>query len=69
MRLAEFNATTLGIEISKTCPDQGKQSLALEYYSQQGNSHPADAVGLQQSQDLYPSLKTLIIKYSYSYQW
>jgi hypothetical protein len=68
-RLANFNARTLGIEIGKTYPDQGKQGLALEYYTQWGDSHPTGSVGLQQSQDLYPSLKTLIVKYSYTYQW
>lgn len=68
-RLADFNATTFAVEIGRTYADQPKQSLAIEYYTQQGDSHPADAVGLQQSQDLYPSLTTLIIKYSYSYLW
>jgi hypothetical protein len=69
LRLADFNATTVGFEIGKTDAEQGKQSLALEYYTQRGDSHPSDAIGLQKSQDLYPSLKTLVIKYNYSYQW
>ena len=69
LRLADFTATTIGLELGRSREQEGSQSLALEYYTQQGDSHPADAVGIQQSQDLYPSLKTLVIKYSYAYQW
>ncbi len=69
LRLADFDARTIGIELGKTYAHEGKQSLALEYYTQQGDSHPSDAVGLQQAQDLYPTLKTWVIKYSYTYQW
>lgn len=69
LRLAQFDATTIGLEIGKVSKDDRRQSLSIEYYTQQGDSHPSDAVGLQQTQDLYPSLKTLIVKYIYSYQW
>jgi hypothetical protein len=68
-RLAEFNATTLGIEFGKDLAFDRKQSFTIEYYTQQGDSSPQDAIGLQQQQDLYPGLKTLIFKYVYSLKW
>lgn len=68
-RLADFDASTIGLEIGKDLAFDRKQSFTIEYYIQQGDSHPSDAVGLQQQQDLYPSLKTLIFKYVYSLKW
>lgn len=68
-RLAEFDATTLGLEIGKDLAFDRKHSITLEYYTQQGDSHPQDAVGVQQQQDLYPQLKTLVLKYVYSLKW
>jgi hypothetical protein len=68
-RLAEFDATTLGFEYGRNLAFDRKQSITVEYYTQQGDSHPADAVGLQQEQDLYPTLRTLIIKYVFSIKW
>jgi hypothetical protein len=68
-RLAEFNAYTVGIEFGKQLLSDRKQSLTIEYYTQQGDGSPPDAIGLQRQQDLYPGLKTLIIKYVYSLQW
>jgi len=68
-RLAEFDALTLGLEYGKKLGLDREYRLALEYYRQTGDSHPADAIGLQRQQDLFPVLHTLIIKYVYSYQW
>lgn len=68
-RLAEFDASTLGIEVGKDLESGQKQSLSIEYYTQNGESYPQDAIGIQTQQDLYPALKTWIIKYAYSFQW
>lgn len=68
-RLAEFDATTIGVEYGRNLAFDRKQSITIEYYTQEGDSHPDDAVGLQQQQDLYPTLRTLIIKYVYSVKW
>lgn len=68
-RLAEFTATTLGFEIGRSLAFDRKHSFTIEYYTQTGDSSPDDAVGLQQQQDLYPSLKALVFKYVYSIQW
>lgn len=69
LRLGQFTATTLGIEYGRDLDLDRKHSIALEYYSQRGESSPADAIGLQQQQDLFPNLRSLIIKYVYSLLW
>ena len=68
-RLAAFDATTLGVELGKDLAIGRKQSLTIEYYTQQGDSHPQNAIGLQRQQDLYPTLKTWVIKYVYAFKW
>ncbi len=68
-RLAEFDAYTVGLRYGKSGQDSADHSVALEYYTQLGESHPDDAVGLQKSQDLFPTLHALIIKYYYSFDW
>lgn len=68
-RLAEFSATTIGLELGRSLAFDRKHSLTVEYYTQSGDSSPSDAVGLQQQQDLYPSLHTLVFKYVYALQW
>jgi hypothetical protein len=68
-RLAEFNATTLGVEFGRNLAFDRKNSFTVEYYTQRGESSPDDAVGLQRQQNLYPSLHTLIFKYVYSMKW
>ena len=68
-RLAEFDALTIGVEFGKNLSFDRKHSVTIEYYTQQGNSHPQDAIGLQQDQDLFPTLKTLVLKYIYAIKW
>ncbi len=67
LRLGAFEATTIGVELGKDLAIGRKQSLSIEYYTQQGDSHPHDAIGLQRQQDLYPTLKTWVIKYVCNY--
>ena len=68
-RLAKFNAQTYGLEIGKDLAIGRKHSMTFEFYTQRGESHPDDAVGLQRQQDLYPTLKTLVLKYNYAIKW
>ena len=68
-RLAAFDAVTIGLRYGSQIIDHSQHSFVAEFYSQDGESNPADAVGLQKDQDLFPSLKTLIFKYFYSMQW
>jgi len=69
LRLGEFTATTIGLELGKDLDIARKQSLSLEYYTQQGDSHPDDAIGLQREQDLYPTLKSWVIRYVFAFKW
>jgi hypothetical protein len=69
LRLGEFTATTLGLELGKDLAIGRKQSLSIEYYTQQGESHPDDAIGLQRQQDLFPTLKTWVIRYVFAFKW
>ncbi len=69
LRLGAFDATTLGLELGKDLALGRKQSLSIEYYTQQGESHPDDAIGLQRQQNLYPTLKTWVIRYVFAFKW
>jgi len=40
--------------------------LVAEYYTEEGDSSRDDAVGLQRDQDLFPTLRVLVIRYLYS---
>lgn len=68
-RLNAFDAVTYGLEYGRDLAFGRKHSITLEYYLQQGDSHPDDAIGLQQQLNLYPKVESWIIKYVYSVQW
>jgi hypothetical protein len=68
-RLANFDAVTIGLKYGFATAGNKMHSISAEYYTQEGESKPDDAIGLQQEQDLFPTLKTLIIKYLFSTQW
>ncbi|MDH3759749.1 MAG: DUF3570 domain-containing protein [Gammaproteobacteria bacterium] len=68
-RLASFDAITVGLKYGFAADGDGMHSIAAEYYTQQGDSHPDEAIGLQRDQDLFPTLKTLIVKYLFSTRW
>ncbi len=68
-RLAEFDAYTLGFKYGKQTGENKEHSISIEYYTQLGESHPSDAIGLQKQQDLFPTLHTLILFYNYVFKW
>ncbi len=68
-RLAAFDAVTLGIGYGSPMQAGVQHRFVVEFYTQDGESNPDDAIGLQNQQDLFPSLKALIFKYFYSTQW
>jgi len=68
-RLGAFDAITIGLRYGSKIVDHTQHSFVAEFYTQDGESNPDDAVGLQTEQDLFPSLKTLIFKYFYSTRW
>ncbi len=65
-RIAAFDAWTVGVRYGGKYHANSRYSFVVEYYTQNGESYPDDAVGLQTQQDLFPQLKTLIFKYIFS---
>ncbi len=68
-RLASFDALTIGLKYGFAAQQEGMHSITAEYYTQQGDSHPDEAIGIQRDQDLFPTLKTLIVRYLFSTRW
>ena len=65
-RLAEFTGKTVGIKLGIDFSNATRFDVRFEKYTQTGNAHPADAVGVQNNYDLYPTLKATIIQVSFS---
>ena len=65
-RLAEMQGNTLGFKFGMPTGKQSEWSVRVERMVQTGNSHPADAIGIQRNYDLYPELEatTLLISFS-----
>ena len=68
-RLAEFDATTLGIKYALPVGRTAELCFRLERYQQNGDSSPSDAVGSQRQQDLFPDLEADIAQVSFSFVW
>jgi len=64
-RLADMQATTVGLKFGFLSPGGHKSSVRLEYYRQSGNSHPSDALPNQRTLDLYPTVEAYIVQYNY----
>jgi hypothetical protein len=65
-RLAEMQGNTIGLKFGMPTSDQGEWSVRIERMVQTGNSHPTDAIGIQQNYDLYPKLDVTTLMISYS---
>ena len=68
-RLAEFTAVTIGTSYGSQPQKNRKSEWKLLYYQQNGEHSPASAIGIQAEQDLFPTLRTIILQYVYSIQW
>ncbi|MGF1643849.1 MAG: DUF3570 domain-containing protein [Thiotrichales bacterium] len=68
-RLGEFDATTLGLKYGYTLDNGSEFSIRAEYYLQGGDSHPADAIGIQREQDLFPDVDAYILQANYRFRW
>ncbi len=64
-RLADMQATTVGLKIGFLSPGGHQSSVRLEYYRQTGDSHPGDALPNQRDLDLYPTVEAFIVQYNY----
>lgn len=68
LRLAAMRSSTLGLKFGMPL-GAGEFTLRYEALVQQGESHPADAIGIQQDYDLYPTLNASIIQLGYSFKF
>ena len=66
-RLAEMWASTLGIKIGFKTANGNKNSIRLQYYHQDGDKNPSDAIGIQKNYAIYPTLDAFVIQYNYSF--
>ncbi|MEH6453035.1 MAG: DUF3570 domain-containing protein [Psychromonas sp.] len=66
-RLAEMWSSTIGLKVGFKTPDGNQNSIRLEYYHQDGEKNPSNAVGVQKNYDLFPTLDAFIVQYTYSF--
>lgn len=66
-RLGEFDAVTLGLKYGRALSRGRELGIRVEYYAQFGDSHPADAIGEQRSQDLFPTVDAITATLTYSF--
>ena len=75
LRLAQMQSQTLGLKLGLPVPTlwglfkDGEFALLLEQMEQRGDSHPAEAIGVQQGLDLYPTLKATMVQLQYSFSF
>jgi hypothetical protein len=65
-RLAEFTGKTVGIKMGIDFDNSTKFDVRFEKYTQSGDAHPDDAIGIQNNYDLYPTLKATVFQISFS---
>lgn len=65
-RLAEFDSITVGLKYGSKRKNGHQYSFRFAIITTQGNSSPADAVGEQRNQDLFPSIDAIVGQFSYS---
>lgn len=65
-RLAEFTGKTIGVKLGIDFDSATKFDVRFEKYTQSGDSHPDNAIGIQNNYDLYPTLEATIVQVSFS---
>jgi hypothetical protein len=68
-RLGEMTTTTLGLKYGVALSKNGEFGARAELIRQSGNSHPADAIGVQTSQNLFPTVDAYVFQLSYSFRF
>ena len=66
-RLAEFDATTIGVKFGYKLADDREFNVRLESYQQRGDTSPSDAIGVQKNYDMFPDLDAMILQVGYSF--
>ena len=68
-RLADYNAVTVGLTYGKGKTQDTGYRVVGEYYMQEGEGFPDDAVGLQAEQNMFPRFQALVVKLVYRTEW
>ena len=68
-RLAEFDATTIGLKVGYLMANDSELNLRLESYEQNGETQPDDAIGVQKNLDMYPDLEATIFQIGYTFKF
>ncbi len=66
-RLGDMQALTYGLTHGRIVGDGHELTVRLEYYVQSGDSHPAEAIGVLQNYDLFPTVDALIFQVGYTF--
>jgi len=65
-RLGDLVTTTVGLKFGLPVGKSSELSLRVESMTQSGNSHPADAIGIQKGFDLFPTIHSSIAQLTYT---
>lgn len=68
-RLGELTTTTLGLKYGIELGRDAEFSTRLAWLRQSGDSHPADAIGVQREQDLFPDVEAALVQFSYRFRF
>ncbi|MDH5542272.1 MAG: DUF3570 domain-containing protein [Nitrospinota bacterium] len=66
-RLGDMDGITVGVKFNTDMFLKKDASIRLEYYRQSGNSHPADAIGVQKDMDMFPTIHAFIVQILVTY--
>ncbi len=65
-RLAEFDATSIGLKVGYALSSSSEISVRFETYQQRGDTSPSGAIGVQQQYDMFPDLDASFLQVTYS---
>lgn len=65
-RLAEMHSRTAGVKLGIPVGSDSEVNFRYEKMVQRGNEHPADAIGTQQTLNLYPGLDATIMQFTFT---
>jgi hypothetical protein len=66
-RLSAITGVTFGVRLGWTLRSGSELILRAEYYTQNGNNNPSNAVGLQRAYNLFPELDATIFQIEYKF--
>ena len=69
VRLAEFDASTIGVKVAYKMTSDSELNMRLESYQQMGDTSPADAVGVQKNYDMFPNLDAIFLQVGYTFKF